>query len=94
MLAQVSMARRILSIASAPGWKARVLADDEADPESVVTLVAWALVEKTDGGTEIVGVVQRGASFELPSGSLALADEVEGFSGYTFTGLAMRRPDD
>lgn len=84
------MARRILSIASAPGWKARFAADDE--PDGVVTLVAWALVEKTEGEREIVGVVQRGASHETTHGGFALADEVDGFSGYTFTGLAMRRP--
>jgi hypothetical protein len=85
------MARRILSIASAPGWKARFASDDE--PEAVVTLVAWALVEKADGETEIVGVVQRGARYDAPHGSLALADEVDGFSGYAFTGLTTRGPD-
>jgi hypothetical protein len=88
------MPRRILSIASAPGWKARIAAGGEPESESVVTLVAWALVESPDSETEIVGVVQRGASDETPHGLLALADEVDGFSGYTFTGLAMRRPDD
>jgi hypothetical protein len=87
------MARRILSIASAPGWKARFTTDDYGEPDSVVTLAVWALVEKADGEPEIVGVVQRGASPELPQGSLALADEVDGFGGYTFTGLATRRPD-
>jgi hypothetical protein len=88
------MARRIVSIASAPGWKARVAHGDESEPESVVTLVAWALVESTGGETEIVGVVQRGASEESPRGSLSLADEVDGFTGYTFTGLAMRSLDE
>lgn len=88
------MARRIVSLASAPGWKARFAHDDEFEPESVVTLVSWALVERTGGETEIVGVVQRGASDEAPRGSLSLADEVDGFSGYTFTGLATRSPDE
>jgi hypothetical protein len=88
------MARRIVSIASAPGWKARFMHGDESEPESVVTLVAWALVEKTGDETEIVGVVQRGASDEAPHGLLALADEVDGFSGYTFTGLATRTPEE
>lgn len=86
------MARRILSIASAPGWKARFASDD--DPENVVTLVAWALVENAEHETEIVGVVQRGGSHERPHGSVALADEVEGFRGYTFTGLVTRTEDE
>jgi hypothetical protein len=30
----------------------------------------------------------------MPQGSLSLADEVDGFGGYAFTGLAMRRSDD
>ena len=86
------MARRITSIASAPGWKARYLADWEVEPR-VVTLVSWALVEDDAGGTEIVGVVQRSSTEEEPAGSLALADEVENFQGYTFTGLATRASD-
>jgi len=86
------MPRRMLSISAAPGWKARFVTGDE--PEAVVTLVAWALVEAADGNTEIVGVVQRGASPEMPQGSLALADEVDGFDGYAFTGLVTRRPDE
>ena len=82
----------MVSIASAPGWKARFLADDELGDSRVVTLVSWALVEGTDDTTEIVGVVQRAATAEKPNGWLGFADEVEGFQGYTFTGLAT--PDD
>jgi hypothetical protein len=55
-----------------------------------VTLVSWALVEDDDGTTEIVGVVQRAATEETPNGRLGFADEVEGFQGYVFTGLATR----
>jgi hypothetical protein len=80
----------MLSIASAPGWKARYVAEHEAGEPRVVTLVAWALVEDTQGETEIVGVVQRTPTPETPSGTLAFADDVEGFDGYTFTGLATR----
>ena len=81
------MARRIVSIASAPGWKARFAAEDEFEDFRVITLVAWALVENADGEREIVGVVQRGATPEHPQGWLSFADEVTGFDGYVFTGL-------
>jgi hypothetical protein len=47
-------------------------------------------VEDDDGTTEIVGVVQRAATEETPNGRLGFADEVEGFQGYAFTGLATR----
>ena len=77
----------MVSISSAPGWKARFVADDEAGESRVVTLVSWALVEDTDGITEVVGIVQRAATTENPNGRLGFADEVEGFQGYTFTGL-------
>jgi hypothetical protein len=84
------VARRLTSLASAPGWKVKFLTDDEVDGFGVVTLVAWALVEGSDGATEIVGVVQRSATAEKPQGWLGFADEVDGFDGYTFTGLATR----
>jgi hypothetical protein len=87
------MARRMLSIASAPGWKARYLAEDIIEGPRVVTLVSWALVEDADGATEIVGVVQRAATADKPNGWLGFADEVDGFEGYTFTGLATRAPE-
>lgn len=83
----------MISIASAPGWKARFLAEDMGEGPRVVTLVSWALVEGSDGGTEIVGVVQRTPTPEMPSGTLGFADEVEGFDGYTFTGLTTRPSD-
>lgn len=86
------MPRRLVSIASAPGWKARFGADAPYEDERVVTLVAWALVE--DGGeTEIVGYVQRTSPADGVPGPLEPADEVEGFLGYTFTGLAVRGAD-
>jgi hypothetical protein len=78
----------MISIASAPGWKARFLAENELGESRVVTLVSWALVEGTDGTAEVVGVVQRAGTTEKPHGWLGFADEVEGFQGYTFTGLA------
>jgi len=74
------------SIASAPGWKARFA---DGSDSRVVTLVSWALVEDA-GKTEIVGVIQRAANEESPNGWLGLADDVEGFQGYVFTGLATR----
>jgi hypothetical protein len=77
----------MVSIASAPGWKARFLAADEPGESRVVTLVSWALVEDADHATEVVGIVQRAATAEKPNGWLGFADEVEGFQGYTFAGL-------
>lgn len=88
------MSRRISSIASAPGWKARFLAEDEIEGTKTVTLVSWALVESADGTSEIVGVVQRAATPQAPHGSLGFADEVDGFEGYTFTGLAIQTAGD
>lgn len=58
------------------------------DDARVVTLVSWALVEASGGDREIVGVVQRSGTPESPQGQLAFADEVDGFDGYAFTGLA------
>jgi hypothetical protein len=82
------MPRRMVSIASAPGWKARFLAPDEPGESRVVTLVSWALVEDLDAPTEVVGIVQRAPTTEKPNGWLGFADEVEGFQGYAFTGPA------
>jgi hypothetical protein len=82
------MDRRISSIASAPGWKARFQVDPDIDEPRTVTLVSWALVEEPTGETEIVGVIQRPPTPESPQGSFGFADEVEGFRGYAFTGLA------
>jgi hypothetical protein len=85
--------RRAISIAAAPGWKARLVDEKEPEGARIVTLVAWALVEGAGKETEIVGVVQRSPTAESPRGRLAFADEVEGFDGYVFTGLATRAPD-
>ena len=72
------MARTIVSIAAAPGWAARFV-DDGGD--KVVILLAWALVE--DGTSRnLVGLVQRPTVIEGP-GWVILANEVEGFDGYT-----------
>ena len=84
------MARRIASIASAPGWKARFHDDDDVTGFRVVTLVSWALVEAADGSTEIVGVVQRAGTPQSPHGSLGLADEVDGFDGYSYGGAGVQ----
>ena len=96
LLLRVSLSgvsRRIVSIAAAPGWKARVRGEKEAEGFGVVTLVSWAVVEDEDGATEIVGVVQRSATPESPQGWLGFADEVDGFAGYAFTGLATRQSE-
>jgi hypothetical protein len=80
------VARTIISIAAAPGWAAR-FADEEG--ARVVTLLAWALVE--DGASRnLVGFVQLPASPQQPSGSVTLANEVEGFDGYTGGALRTR----
>jgi hypothetical protein len=83
----------MISIASAPGWKARFLDEEAFDGFKVVTLVSWALTEVEGGGTEIVGVIQRAATPSSPHGALVVADEVEGFQGYVFTGLVTREAD-
>ncbi len=85
------MGRRTISIASAPGWKARFLDPNSGSGVRVVTLVSWALVEEEAGGpTEIVGVIQRAGNEESPQGWIGFADDVDGFEGYVFTGLATR----
>ena len=84
------MPRKLISIASAPGWKARFRDDDAVDGSRVVTLVSWALAEDDDGSTAIVGVIQRAPNEESPNGWLGFADDVDGFQGYLFTGLATR----
>jgi hypothetical protein len=80
----------MLSLASAPGWCARFAAEEPSEEARTVTLVAWALVEEADATTSIVGVVQRQGTEESPAGQLGLADEIAGFQGYTFTGLATK----
>ncbi|MCW2977801.1 MAG: hypothetical protein JWM06_3082 [Actinomycetia bacterium] len=53
-------------------------------------LVAWAVVEDAHDTTSIVGVVQRPSEEGSLPGQLGFADEVDGFRGYTFTGLATK----
>jgi hypothetical protein len=80
------VARTIVSISAAPGWAARYVDEDGA---KVVTLLAWALVE--DGASRnLVGFVQRPATVKEPGGSVVLADEVDGFDGYTAGALRTR----
>ena len=83
--------RRIVSIASAPGWGA--LYEREPDDEDfpfleprLVTLAAWALVEES-GTTRLVGLVQHPASDDVAAGTFSFADEPEGFAGYSNQGL-------
>ena len=80
------MARTIVSIAAAPGWAARYLGEDG---EKAVTLLAWALVDEGEERS-LVGFVQKPASAEQPAGAVVLADEVEGFDGYTGGALRTR----
>jgi hypothetical protein len=79
------MARKIVSISAAPGWAARYF---DEDGEKVVTLLAWALVE--DGSDRsLVGFVQKPAPVAGTT-SVVLADEVDGFDGYTAGALRTR----
>ena len=80
----------MLSVASAPGWCARFQIAELYEDERTVMLVCWAVIEDDDKTTSIVGVVQRPAEEGSPAGQLGLADEVPGFQGYTFTGLATK----
>ena len=80
------MARTIVSISAAPGWAARYY---DEDGEKVVTLLAWALVE--DGSTRgLVGFVQKPATMPGETSAVVLADEVDGFDGYTAGALRTR----
>jgi hypothetical protein len=91
----VASARKILSIASAPGWSALFEAlEEQLGEERVVTLAAWALVEEPGDMRRVVGLVQRGHSEEGDDGpgALALADEINGFVGYAHRGVRMN-PD-
>lgn len=85
----VRVARPIVSIAAAPGWAARY---SDAGGEKVVTLLAWALIA---GGEEhsLVGFMQRPATPEHPEGVVVLADEVDGFLGYTMCAVRTRSAD-
>jgi hypothetical protein len=81
--------RRIAGIAAAPGWAARF--ETDANGERVVTLLAWALVEDDGEERTLVGLVQRPRDTEPSFGFAALADEIDGFSGYT-AGALLTRP--
>ena len=90
--------RRVLSIASAPGWGALFAQEDrEAEytfaEDRLVTLAAWALVEEAGGRTLLVGLVQQPATDEFPAGTFSFADEVGGFAGYSNQGLKTRPAD-
>jgi hypothetical protein len=84
------VARRTVSIASAPGWSARFAPREPGDEPRTVVLAAWALLEAEDGSSELVGFVQRPPADGARHGRLGPADEVDGFEGYTFTGLATK----
>jgi len=86
--------RRIVSIASAPGWGALFeQPDDPLGEPRLVTLAAWALVEKADGQTRLVGLVQKPSGDDSSPGAFGLADETEGFAGYSNRGLKTRPAD-
>ena len=88
------MARRILSIASAPGWSARYARPEPSEGPQIVTLLCWALVSGSESSeAEVVGVIQRAPTSPASPGAITLADEGEGFAGYAFTGLATKRAD-
>jgi hypothetical protein len=80
------VARTIVSIAAAPGWAARYY---DEDGEKVVTLLAWALVED-DSTRSLVGFVQKPATMPGETSAVVLADEVDGFDGYTAGALRTR----
>jgi hypothetical protein len=89
--------RRILSIASAPGWGALFAQEEDDDytfaEDRLVTLAAWALVEEGDGRTRLVGLVQQPATDEFPAGTFGFVDEVGGFAGYSNQGLKTKPAD-
>jgi hypothetical protein len=86
--------RRIVSIASAPGWGALFEDDDELVGETqLVTLAAWALVEDGDGQTQLVGLVQKPKRDDSPAGAFGFADETNGFAGYSNQGLKTKPAD-
>jgi hypothetical protein len=86
--------RRIVSIASAPGWGALFENDDDlAGEPRLVTLAAWALVEDGDGQTHLVGLVQKPKRDDSPAGTFGFADETDGFAGYSNQGLKTKPAD-
>jgi hypothetical protein len=86
--------RRIISIASAPGWGALFeQTDDPIGEAELVTLAAWALVEAADGQTQLVGLVQKPQRDDSPAGTFGFADETDGFVGYSNQGLKTKPAD-
>jgi hypothetical protein len=91
---QSATERRIISIASAPGWGALYANSDDPDEETrVVTLAAWALVETPEGVRQLVGLVQTSKGGTGPTGPFDFSDEVDGFAGYTNQGLKTKRAE-
>lgn len=86
--------RRIISIASAPGWGALFeQTDDPISEAELVTLAAWALVEDGGGQTQLVGLVQKPQRDDSPAGTFGFADETDGFVGYSNQGLKTKPAD-
>jgi hypothetical protein len=86
--------RRIISIASAPGWGALFEStDDPMNEARLVTLAAWALVDDGDGQTQLVGLVQKPQGDDSPAGTFGFADETDGFVGYSNQGLKTKPAD-
>jgi hypothetical protein len=48
------------------------------------------MLDHPDASAPNRSVIQRAANEESPNGWLGFADDVEGFQGYVFTGLATR----
>jgi hypothetical protein len=67
--------------------------DDEIGGQRLVTLAAWALVERSDGDSQVIGLVQRAHGEQDAGRVLGLADEVNGFIGYTNQGLKTKPAD-
>jgi hypothetical protein len=85
--------RRIISIASAPGWGALFTdADDPIGEQRLVTLAAWALVEDAQGQRGLVGLVQRSRDADSKD-AFGFSDEIDGFAGYSNQGLKTKRAD-
>ena len=94
MASRIERERRIVSIASAPGWGALFeRPDDPIGERRLVTLAAWALVQDSDGQTRLVGLVQRPGSDDSAAGTFGFADEIEGFDGYSNQGLKTKPAD-
>jgi hypothetical protein len=68
--------RRIISIASAPGWGALFEeTDDPIGERRLVTLAAWALVEAGGGQRQLIGLVQKPQRDDSSAGTFGFADD-------------------